>query len=191
MELLERDLEQVAARAQVRVQLLRLVERQPCGRARRRRPLLPARAHASVRWYRGPELLTGDTQYGKAVDIWAIGCIMGELYDGQPLFPGESEIDQLYIIQRMLGPLTAEQNDLFLQNPRFVGLKVSKNEIKKLKKRLSSCFLAATTALVYIYLLVTHHATLAVVACPRNSFPTCRVQIRYKRSTSGNSVGVR
>jgi cyclin-dependent kinase-like len=30
------------------------------------------------------------------VDMWAIGCIMGELIDGQPLFPGESEIDQLY-----------------------------------------------------------------------------------------------
>ena len=63
-------------------------------------------------------------EYTKSVDMWAIGCIMGELYDGQPLFPGESEIDQLYIIQRMLGPLTAEQNDLFLRNPRFVGLKV-------------------------------------------------------------------
>ena len=55
--------------------------------------------------------------------MWAIGCIMGELSDGQPLFPGESEIDQLYIIQRLLGPLTAEQDGLFLRNPRFVGLK--------------------------------------------------------------------
>ena len=57
------------------------------------------------------------------VDIWAIGCIMGELVDGQPMFPGESEIDQLYIIQKVLGPMTAEQNDLFLRNPRFAGLK--------------------------------------------------------------------
>ena len=87
--------------------------------------------YVATRWYRAPELLLGSTTYDNSVDIWAIGCIMGELYDGQPLFPGESEIDQLYIIQRMLGPLTAEQNDLFLQNPRFVGLKVSKNEIKK------------------------------------------------------------
>lgn len=31
--------------------------------------------------------------------MWAIGCIMGELTDGQPLYPGESEIDQLYVIQ--------------------------------------------------------------------------------------------
>ena len=89
--------------------------------------------YVATRWYRAPELLLGSTTYDNSVDIWAIGCIMGELYDGQPLFPGESEIDQLYIIQRMLGPLTAEQNDLFLQNPRFVGLKVSKNEMNKKK----------------------------------------------------------
>jgi len=49
--------------------------------------------------YRAPELLLGSTEYGPSVDLWAIGCIMGELSDGQPLFPGESEIDQLYIIQ--------------------------------------------------------------------------------------------
>ena len=41
---------------------------------------------------------------------------------GSP-FPGETEIDQLYIIQRMLGPLTPQQDALFLRNPRFVGLK--------------------------------------------------------------------
>jgi cyclin-dependent kinase-like len=36
--------------------------------------------------------------------MWAIGCIMGELIDGQPLFPGESEIDQLYVIQKVQLP---------------------------------------------------------------------------------------
>ncbi len=35
--------------------------------------------------------------------MWAIGCIMAELSDGQALFPGDSDIDQLYIVQRMLG----------------------------------------------------------------------------------------
>jgi cyclin-dependent kinase-like len=58
-----------------------------------------------------------------SVDMWAIGCIMAELLDGQAMFPGESEIDQLYIIQKALGPLTAQQNDMFLKNPRFIGFK--------------------------------------------------------------------
>jgi cyclin-dependent kinase-like len=43
--------------------------------------------------------------YGKEVDIWAVGCIMGELMDGQPLFPGDSEVDQLFVIQKVLGAL--------------------------------------------------------------------------------------
>ena len=73
--------------------------------------------------YRAPELLLGSTTYTKSVDIWAIGCIFGELIDGQPLFPGESEIDQMYIIQKVLGSLTPEQHEMFLRNPRFLGLK--------------------------------------------------------------------
>ena len=44
---------------------------------------------------------------------------MAELVDGQPLFPGESDIDQLYIIQRLVGQLTMEQHTLFLKNTRW------------------------------------------------------------------------
>uniref|UniRef100_A0A6U5A350 Protein kinase domain-containing protein n=2 Tax=Hemiselmis andersenii TaxID=464988 RepID=A0A6U5A350_HEMAN len=79
--------------------------------------------YVATRWYRAPELLLGDTGYGKGVDVWAIGCIMGELTDGQPLYPGESEIDQLYVIQKVMGPLTPDQMEMFLRNPRFLGLK--------------------------------------------------------------------
>lgn len=79
--------------------------------------------YVATRWYRAPELLLGSNNYGKEVDFWAIGCIMGELTDGQPLFPGESEIDQLYLIQKMLGPLTQEQQEMFSRNPRFLGFR--------------------------------------------------------------------
>ena len=48
---------------------------------------------------------------------------MGEITDGDPLFPGESEVDQLYCIQKVLGPLTAPQQELFSTNPRFIGYK--------------------------------------------------------------------
>jgi len=79
--------------------------------------------YVSTRWYRSPELLLGSSHYGKEVDMWAIGCIMAELIDGAPLFPGESDLDQLYVVQRMLGPITAEHQHAFLRNPRFAGLK--------------------------------------------------------------------
>jgi cyclin-dependent kinase-like len=48
--------------------------------------------YVATRWYRSPELLLSG-YYGPEVDMWAIGCIMGELFDGQPLFPGDTEID--------------------------------------------------------------------------------------------------
>ncbi|EDO41721.1 predicted protein [Nematostella vectensis] len=86
--------------------------------------------YVATRWYRSTELLLG-APYGKPVDIWAIGCILGELSDGQPVFPGESEIDQLFTIQKarqlilVLGPLPPEQMNMFHSNPRFSGLKVT------------------------------------------------------------------
>lgn len=75
--------------------------------------------YVSTRWYRAPELLIGSTSYGKEVDHWAIGCIMGELIDGNPVFPGESDIDQLYTIQKVIGPITNEQKKLFQKNQQF------------------------------------------------------------------------
>ncbi|KAL5012495.1 hypothetical protein ScPMuIL_011046 [Solemya velum] len=78
--------------------------------------------YVATRWYRSPELLLA-AAYGKAVDIWSIGCILGELSDGQPLFPGESEIDQLYVIQKIIGPLPPHYMQMFYNNARFNGLK--------------------------------------------------------------------
>lgn len=79
--------------------------------------------YVATRWYRAPELLLGSANYSFGVDMWAIGCILGEVSNGQALFPGDSEVDQLYIIQKVLGPLTPEHQEMFMLNPRFAGLK--------------------------------------------------------------------
>lgn len=54
-------------------------------------------------WYRAPEILLGSYQYTTSIDIWSVGCIMIEMITKQPLFPGDSEIDQLFKIFRVLG----------------------------------------------------------------------------------------
>ena len=77
--------------------------------------------YVATRWYRAPELLISQGEYNTEVDYWAIGCIMGELADGNPLFPGENEIDQIHCIQKVLGNLTDEQVDKFYSNPLFQG----------------------------------------------------------------------
>jgi len=59
-----------------------------------------------TRWYRAPELLLGDTQYTTAVDMWSMGCILGEMYLREPIFPGASDKDQLFRIFQRAGPPT-------------------------------------------------------------------------------------
>jgi len=54
-------------------------------------------------WYRAPEILLGSKHYSTPVDIWSIGCIFSEMASSQPLFPGDSEIDELFRIFRYLG----------------------------------------------------------------------------------------
>jgi len=54
-------------------------------------------------WYRAPEILLGCKQYATPVDLWSVGCIFAEMVSKTPLFPGDSEIDQLYQIFRLLG----------------------------------------------------------------------------------------
>lgn len=49
-------------------------------------------------WYRCPELLLGCDTYSTAVDLWAAGCILGELLLGKPLMPGKTDLDQVHKI---------------------------------------------------------------------------------------------
>jgi len=62
----------------------------------------------ATRWYRAPELLYGARKYDEGVDLWAVGCIFGELLNNSPLFPGENDIEQLCCVLRVLGTPTEE-----------------------------------------------------------------------------------
>jgi len=57
----------------------------------------------ATRWYRSPELLYGARYYDEGVDLWAAGAIFAEMLKGEPLFPGENDIDQLYKVIASLG----------------------------------------------------------------------------------------
>lgn len=80
--------------------------------------------YVATRWYRSPELLVGDTQYGPPVDIWAIGCVFYELITGQPLWPGRSDVDQLYLIRKTLGDLLPRHMQVFSTNSFFNGMTI-------------------------------------------------------------------
>lgn len=80
--------------------------------------------YVATRWYRAPELLVGDTQYGPPVDVWAIGCVFAELMSGQALWPGRSDVDQLYLIRKTLGDLIERHMKVFSNNKFFEGLTI-------------------------------------------------------------------
>lgn len=59
--------------------------------------------YVATRWYRAPEILLGSQKYTKGVDMWSLGCILGELLLGKPIFPGTSTLNQLDRILELTG----------------------------------------------------------------------------------------
>ena len=55
-----------------------------------------------TRWYRAPELLLNCSEYTAAIDIWSVGCILGEIITRQPLFPGKDYVHQLRLVTEVL-----------------------------------------------------------------------------------------
>ncbi|XP_077100421.1 serine/threonine-protein kinase MAK isoform X12 [Siphateles boraxobius] len=79
------------------------------GLAREIRSRPPYTDYVSTRWYRAPEVLLRSPVYSSPIDIWAVGCIMAELYTLRPLFPGNSEVDEIFKICQVLG--TVKKSD--------------------------------------------------------------------------------
>uniref|UniRef100_A0A8C6S143 non-specific serine/threonine protein kinase n=1 Tax=Nannospalax galili TaxID=1026970 RepID=A0A8C6S143_NANGA len=79
------------------------------GLARELRSQPPYTDYVSTRWYRAPEVLLRSSVYSSPIDVWAVGSIMAELYTLRPLFPGTSEVDEIFKICQVLG--TPKKND--------------------------------------------------------------------------------
>ncbi len=66
-------------------------------------------AYICSRYYRAPELIFGNTDYNSSVDIWSFGCVLSEMFLGKPIFPGETTLDQILQIIRILGAPNSHQ----------------------------------------------------------------------------------
>ncbi|KAI3967497.1 hypothetical protein MKW92_033975 [Papaver armeniacum] len=77
----------------------------------------PNISYICSRYYRAPELIFGATEYTTAIDMWSAGCVFAELLLGQPLFPGESGVDQLVEVIKVLGTPTREE--IRCMNPNY------------------------------------------------------------------------
>jgi len=70
-------------------------------------------------WYRAPDILMGSKDYSTPIDIWSIGCIFVEMVNGKPLFPGNSEQDELKKIFKILGTPDPEKWPALSQLPEW------------------------------------------------------------------------
>nr|CAD1835458.1 unnamed protein product [Ananas comosus var. bracteatus] len=91
------------------------------GSAKKLVPGEPNISYICSRYYRAPELIFGATEYTTAIDMWSVGCVLAELLIRQPLFPGESGVDQLVEIIKILGTPTREE--IKCMNPNYTEFK--------------------------------------------------------------------
>lgn len=77
--------------------------------------------YVATRWYRAPEILLGSTRYTKGVDMWSLGCILGELTTGRPIFPGTSTMNQLERIMVVTGK-PSQQDTEAMKSPFAVTM---------------------------------------------------------------------
>ncbi|KAL3366287.1 hypothetical protein AABB24_011113 [Solanum stoloniferum] len=68
----------------------------------------PLTSRVVTLWYRAPELLLGATEYGVAIDMWSAGCILAELFNGKPIMPGRTEVEQMHKIFKLCGSPSEE-----------------------------------------------------------------------------------
>ncbi|GKT32122.1 Shaggy-related protein kinase epsilon [Aduncisulcus paluster] len=91
------------------------------GSAKQLRPGEPNVSYICSRYYRAPELIFGATLYTSAIDVWSAGCVVAELLLGQPIFPGETSVDQLVEIIRTIG--SPNKDDIRAMNEQYTEFK--------------------------------------------------------------------
>ncbi|TFK86661.1 Pkinase-domain-containing protein [Polyporus arcularius HHB13444] len=87
-----------------------------------------------TRWYRPPELLLGARQYGGEVDMWGVGCVLGEMFFRKPILPGASDLDQLDKIWQLCGTPTPEEWPEYDLLPGCEGVKNFASHPRRLRK---------------------------------------------------------
>lgn len=87
-------------------------------------------------WYRPPELLLGERNYGPPIDMWGVGCIMAEMWIPTPIMQGATEQQQLTLISQLCGSITPEVWPGVENLPLYSKMELPKGQKRKVKERL-------------------------------------------------------
>jgi glycogen synthase kinase 3 beta len=105
------------------------------GSAKKIKPGEKSVAYICSRYYRAPELILGQDKYGPTIDVWSIGCVMAEMFLGEPIFPGASSKDQMIKIMDLLGTPTQTEVTAMCKNARVRLPNIQPTDFKKRFKR--------------------------------------------------------
>ncbi|XP_050677463.1 glycogen synthase kinase-3 beta-like isoform X2 [Leptidea sinapis] len=133
----------------------------------------PNVSYICSRYYRAPELIFGAIDYTTKIDVWSAGCVVAELLLGQPIFPGDSGVDQLVEIIKVLGTPTREQ--IREMNPNYTEFKFPQIKSHPWAKVFRACTPPDAIALVSRLLEYTPGARLSPLqACTHAFFDELR-----------------
>nr|XP_032518551.1 glycogen synthase kinase-3 beta isoform X9 [Danaus plexippus plexippus] len=133
----------------------------------------PNVSYICSRYYRAPELIFGATDYTTKIDVWSAGCVVAELLLGQPIFPGDSGVDQLVEIIKVLGTPTREQ--IREMNPNYTEFKFPQIKSHPWAKVFRACTPPDAISLVSRLLEYTPGARLSPLqACAHSFFDELR-----------------
>jgi len=89
----------------------------------------------ATRWYRAPEIMLNAKGYGKAIDVWSVGCILAEMLNNRPLFPGQHYLEQLNLIFVFLGsPSQEDLAEIKTERARNYVRELEKHQPRDLKE---------------------------------------------------------
>ena len=89
-------------------------------------------------WYRPPELLLGERNYGPPIDLWGAGCIMAEMWTRSPIMQGSTEQHQLTLISQLCGSITLDVWAGVESLELFTKMELPKGQKRKVKERLKA-----------------------------------------------------
>lgn len=84
-----------------------------------------------TQWYRPPEILFDDRQYDQSVDMWGVGCVMGEFWHRKPILPGDNQISQIKLISNLCGTLSPEDWPNIVNLKGYKQIDLLPNDVRK------------------------------------------------------------
>lgn len=152
-------------------------------------------SYVSTRWYRAPEIILCAPRYSTAIDIFALGCVMAELYRLEPLFPGTGEIVQLHMILNLWGPVHLVKWAEGVRLAKRLGIEVPHrtenddwNDKNKLRARVTTASPISISLLEELLKLNPDERLTATAALDHGYFPNSKTLRMHSQNAMATSI---